>query len=307
MLGARAAAAADDLSPLGAPAPGQIPIFGAADLGLKPPAAARVVAEVRIHAERHVGEVTQVGDDPVDVVRRNAVRQQRGDAQLLEPVGRAAERVALRPAPVLAVDPAQAVRAAAKREPHGDLQIDQRLDHPEQRRRHHRQRLQQDQVRRIGRERPAEQRHRLGAIRATHPVDVAVERERDHAFVRATRLGDRLPCHPDAAARGLHPIHVAMLVTLELAAAVDQRRQRPRVRRDHVGTRFGIAPVHPAHLVELRGERLDPPQPFVILAVAMRQLGGHATVEDHAPLLCDRVLDPSITLRAPRAHANVQP
>ena len=220
MLGTRSAAAADDLRALGAPATSQLPVLETADLGLDPPAAARVVAEVRIHPQRHVGEVAQVGDHPVDVIRRNAVSQQRRDAHLLKPARGAPKRVALGPAPMLTVDPAQAMQAAAERQPHRDLQPDQRLHHPEQRRRDHRQRLQQDQIGRIvprasGLATPPSPR-----FGATYPVDIAVERERHHALVRATRLGDRLPGHPDAAPRGLHPMHVTLLATPSSPLAV---------------------------------------------------------------------------------------
>ena len=86
-------------------------------LGLLSPAGGRQVAEVRVHAERQIGEVAQPRHHPGDVVRRHAVDRQRADAHLLEPARRTAERVALGAAPVLAVDAAHAVPAAAEAQP----------------------------------------------------------------------------------------------------------------------------------------------------------------------------------------------
>ena len=71
------------------------------------------MAEVRVDAERQLGEVAQPRDDARHVVDRQAVDQQRLDAHLLEAPRGAAEEVALGRAPVLAVDPAHAVAAAA--------------------------------------------------------------------------------------------------------------------------------------------------------------------------------------------------
>ena len=100
VLRAGAAAAADELRALLAPAAGQPRVLLPADPGVAP-AVVREVAEVGIDAERQVGEVAQVRDHAVDVVGRDAVDQQRPHAELLEAERRAAERVALRAAPVL--------------------------------------------------------------------------------------------------------------------------------------------------------------------------------------------------------------
>ena len=193
---ADAAAAADDLRSLLAPAQRHRRVLGAADARLEAPARVRVVAEVRIHAERQVGEVAQVGHHPVDVVGRDAVDHQRADAHLLEAGGRAAERVALGPAPVLPVDAAQAVPAAPERQPDRKPGVEQRLDRGEQRRPHDRERLEQDEIGRLVGEEPREQPDRALALGG---VDVAVDRERDRAA--APRARPRRPPGARGAAR----------------------------------------------------------------------------------------------------------
>ena len=127
-LGPDAAAAADDLRALLAPLKRHLRVRLAGDLVVEAPAVAREVAEVRVDAERHVGEVTQPGDHPGHVVGRDAVDQQGAHAHLLEAARRAAEQVALRPAPVLAVDAAHAVPAAPEAEPDRQPGLEQRLD-----------------------------------------------------------------------------------------------------------------------------------------------------------------------------------
>ena len=193
--GADAAAAADDLRSLLAPAQRHRRVLLAADAGLEAPALVGVVAEVGIDAERQVGEVAQVGDHPVDVVRRDAVDHQGVDPELLELRRGASERVALGAAPVLPVDAAQAVPAAAKRQPHGKPGVQQRPDRLQERRPHDRQRLEQDEVGRFAREQPCEEPDRALALVGVH---VAVDRERDRAAILA--LHPRLPLGEPGAA-----------------------------------------------------------------------------------------------------------
>ncbi len=103
-------------------------------------------------------------DHPGDVVDGEAVDQERGHAHLLEPRRRAAEEIALGRPPVLAVDAADAVPAAPKREPEGKAELDEGRDEIEgvgladQR-----ERLEQDQVRRLVLEDPRQQAGRAGA------------------------------------------------------------------------------------------------------------------------------------------------
>ena len=147
--GPHAAAAADHLGPLGAPAQRQLGVLLALDAGLLAPARRRQVAEVRVDAEREVGEVAQPGEHPGDVVGGDAVDGQRAHAHLLKAPGGAAEGVALGAAPVLAIDPADAVPAAPEAQPHRDPGVQQGLDGGVGGAAHQRQGLEQDQVGRL--------------------------------------------------------------------------------------------------------------------------------------------------------------
>ena len=126
--GRRAAAASDDLGALLAPACRELRVLPRPDALVESPAPVGEVAEVRVDAEREIGEVAEPGQHPGDVVRRQAVDEQRADTQILEPPGRPAEEIAFGPAPVLAVDTAHAVAAASERQPHGNARLERRLD-----------------------------------------------------------------------------------------------------------------------------------------------------------------------------------
>ena len=195
VLGTDAAAAADQLGALLAPLERELGVLGAADARLVPPAGGRQVAEVRVDAEREVGEVPQPREHPGDVVGRHAVDRQRADAHLLEAARRAAERVALGAAPMLAVDAADAVPAAAEAEPHRQPGLEQRLDRRVRRAAHERQRLEQDQVGPVLLERAREQADRLATVGR---VDVAVDAERDGHLVAAAGLVGRGAREPHA-------------------------------------------------------------------------------------------------------------
>src|SRR5207247_126182 len=67
-----AAAAADDLRSLLAPAGGELGVLLGPDPLVEAPAPVGEVAEIRIHPERQVGEVAPPREHPVDVVRRKA-------------------------------------------------------------------------------------------------------------------------------------------------------------------------------------------------------------------------------------------
>src|SRR5947209_7868884 len=83
-------------------------------------------------------------------VSRSAVSSstgsERAQPHLRKAPGGAAEGVTLRPAPMLAVDPAQSLAAAAKAQPHRQPGLKQRLDGGIGRTTHQRQRLDQDQI-----------------------------------------------------------------------------------------------------------------------------------------------------------------
>ena len=150
MLRRRPAAAADDLRALGAPAERELRVLGRPDVVVEAPLGAGEVPEVRVDAERQLGEVAQPRQHPGHVVDREAVDQERADAHLLEAPGRAAEEVALGRAPVLPEDAAHAVPAAPEGEPDREPGLEQPLDGLVGRRvADESERLEQDQIRRV--------------------------------------------------------------------------------------------------------------------------------------------------------------
>ena len=267
VVGADAAAAADDLRSLRPPAQGHRGVLGAADARLEAPALVGVVAQVGVDAERQVGEVAQVRQHPVDVVGRDAVDHQRVDAHLLEARRRSAEAIALRPAPVLAVDAAQAVPAAAEGQPDRKPRVQQRLDRGEQRRPHDRQRLEQDQIGRLVGEQAREQPDRALALLG---VDVAVDRERHGTALVAVALGDRLAGETQPPASEVHPVHRLRRAPVGGHALEEGARQPPGVRRDDVAAGGDVLAVHVAHGGRLLDERARAPQALVdgVLGVA---------------------------------------
>src|SRR5262249_21139925 len=166
VVGARAAAAADDLRALLAPRERHLGVLVAADAGVEAPARVGEVAEVGIDAEWQGGEGAQGADHPGDGGGRGAVDEQRAGPPGLEGAGGAAELVALRAAPVLAVDAADAVAAAAEAQPHREADGEELLDGLEQRGPQDGERLDEDEVRRarlVGEE-PGEEADRLAAV-----------------------------------------------------------------------------------------------------------------------------------------------
>ena len=164
----------------------------------------RVVAEVRVDAERQVGEVAEPRQHPLDVVGRQAVDQQRLDAELLEPLRSPAEEVALGPAPVLAVHAADAVAAAAEAEPHGQAGLEDSLDAAN---------VSPSRISDIVSSRirsggsssntRAEQRERLQALL---DVDVAVDAEGDRAPPARPAFVHGLSGERDARPGDVHPV-----------------------------------------------------------------------------------------------------
>jgi hypothetical protein len=186
-----------------------------------------------VDAERQIGEVAQVREHPVDVVGRDAAEQQGAHAELLEPAHRAPEGVALRAAPVLAVDAAQAVAAAPEGQPHGQADGRQRLDRRVQRGADDGEALDDEEVRRLVGQGAAQQPDRLGPVGA---VDVGVDREGDRHLALAPLLGHRLAHEPDAPPRELGPARVP--------AAGGRRREQPLgVGGDDVAAGADVVPV----------------------------------------------------------------
>ncbi len=302
VLGAHAAAAADDLRALLAPAQRHLGVLLAAHAGREAPAAIAVVAEVGIDADRQVGEVAQVGDHARHVVGRDAVDEQRGHAHLLEAARRAAEGVALGAAPVLAVDAAQAVAAAPEGQPHGQAGRQQALDRRVEGGREEREGLEQHEVGRLGLvgEHAREEPGRLGRLVG---VDVAVEREGDRALAVALELVDGLAGEAQPAAPDVHPVHGRLAVRPQARAVGRHRRgEAPGVGRDDVAAGLDVLAVHAQHGVGALDQRSRAPQRLVERVLGLggvRQLGADASVEDHAALLGDRPRDVLIGARRP--------
>ena len=254
VLGPGPAAAADDLRALGAPLGRHVGVRRAVDGLVEAPAVGRVVAEVRVHAERQVGEVAQPRQHAGHVVGRQAVDEHRADADVLELARGAAELVALRAAPVLAEDAAHAVAAAAEADPHRDAGLHQRLDRAERQpvadERH---RLEQHEVRRVLVE---DARQELEHLLARLGVDVAVDAERERRVAGTAGLLDRLAADAQPAPRDVHPVHrrrergLRAAVLAPSGPTCSSRRRRSRRRGRSGGRRAprrarGRAPTCP--------------------------------------------------------------
>ena len=160
--------------------------------------------------------------------------------------------------------------------------------------RQQRQRLEQDEVGRLGLvgEQAREQPDRLGRLVG---VDVAVEREGDRALAVAAELVHRLAGEPQPAAPDVHPVHGRVAVGPQARAVGGQRRgQAPGVGRDDVAAGLEVLAVHAQHGVGALDQRARAPQRLVervLGAGRVRQLRADAAVEDHAALLGDRPRD----------------
>ena len=236
------------------------------------------------------------GSMPGHVVGRQAVDEQGAHAELVQAPGGAAELVALGAAPVLAEDAAHAVAAAAEARPHRDPGGHERLDGGQgQLVADEGDGLQQDEVGRMVLEGARQQLDELAPGRA---VDVAVDREGERDLVLAPGLLDRLAPDLDAEARDVHPVQrreVPGALGLHLGG------EAPRVGRDDVAALLDVAAVHVAHDVGVVDQRPRAPQRLVAAALGVGQpapeLGGDATVEDHAALGLQQLLDAAIRRR----------
>ncbi len=288
---ADAAAAPDDLRALGPPGAREGGVGVRIDRVVELPGARAEAPEVRVHAERHARVVAQPGQHPGDVVDRQAVDQQRADAHVLEAARGAAEGVALRRAPVLAEDAADAVQAAPEGEPHREAGLLQQLDGLERLRvADQGQRLEQQQVGRLLLEDPREQLDRASPPRR---VRLLRDGERDRALAGPAGLLDRLAGEPHPQPRDVEPLRAAArarpVAHLELGGGED----RPGVRRDHVAARRDVRAVHVEHGLRRPVERPRAPELGVGVGVPL-QLRRHAAVEDDAAVRCDQVLEPGV-------------
>ena len=297
-----AAAAADDLRALVAPAEREPGVGLGADRVVEAPALAGEMAEVRVDAERHLGEVAQPRDDSRHVVDRQAVDQQGVDAHLLEAPGGAAEEVALGRAPVLAVDAAHAMAAAAVREPDGQAGLEQQLDHLVGRGlADQRQRLEQEHVGRIVLEHPREQLDRLAACRR---VDLLGDRERDRAVLLApcflrwpcARAGCRAArCRSSGSGRRLREPRALL--------GLGRREDRPRRGREHVAARCEMPAVDVEHGLGRLVERPGAPQ----LLIGLRPESRCTSVSTPPSRITQRSAPSSVsTCRYPGDRASVR-
>jgi hypothetical protein len=289
------AAASDDLRPFGAPGGGEVRVLLRAGAGVEGPARLREVAEVRIDAEREVGEVAQPREDPRHVVRRDAVDEQGRDAHRLETPGHPSEEVALGPAPVLPEHAADPVQAAAKAQPDRDARLEHGLDGRDgDLLADERHRLQEDEVRRVLGEDALQEPQALELVRV---VDVPVQAEGEGALARAPGLRDRLAADANAAPGELEPVRGGH-VRPGRGLVVHGREDAPGVRRDDVAADLGV----PAVDVEdgLGGVVERPGSPGAVVAegaggrVEPRELGRRAAVEDDAALAGEQLLDAQV-------------
>ena len=227
-------------------------------------------------------------------------------AELVQAPGGAAELVALRAAPVLAEDAAHAVAAAAEARPHRDPGGHERLDGGQgEPVADEGDGLQQDEVGRVVLEGARQQLDELAPGRA---VDVAVDGEGERDLVLAAGLLDRLAPDLDAEARDVHPVQrreVPGALGLHLGG------EAPRVGRDDVAALLDVAAVHVAHDVGVVDQRPRAPERLVAPALGVGQpapeLGGDASVEDHAALGLQQLLDAAVRRRQLAAGGQTRP
>ena len=187
-----------------------------------------------------------------------AVDEQRADAQLLEAAGGAAEGVALRRAPVLAVDAADAVPAAAEREPDREPGLEQQLDGLEGLGVADRVSVSSSsEVGRLLLEDPREQLDRLAPARR---VDLLRDREGDRALA-ASRPASSTAWRASRTPSRATSIQCAGR-SRRAAAHLELRRgeDRPGVRRDHVAAGGDVRAVHVEHRLRRPVQRPRAPE-----------------------------------------------
>ena len=303
VLGRDAAAAADDLRALLAPLERKRRVRLRVDPLVEAPELTREVAEVGVDAERELGEVAEPADHARHVIDGQAVDEQGADAHLLEAACGATEEITLRRAPVLAVDAADAVTAAAERDPDGEAELEELLDEGERLGlADQRERLEQDQVGLLVVEDLREQARRAAP---GERLGVLRERERDRARSRDLRRGGSR--EPDAVARDVHPVQQA---GISGPASLRLGKHGPRVRRDDVAARGDVRAMDVEHRLRSAVER--PAAPEVVPRSPRRrrqnplELGCGAPVEDDAPAVGELLLDPRIRLDIGRRQRHRQ-
>ena len=253
VLGRDAAAAADDLRALLAPLECERRVRLGVDPLVEAPEVTREVTEVGVDAERQLREVAEPADHAGHVIDGQAVDEQGADAHLLEAACGPAEEVTLRRAPVLAVDAADAVTAAAERDPDGEAELEELPDEGERLGlADQRERLEQDQVGLLVVE---DLREQAGRAAAGERLGVLRERERDRARSRdLRRSGSR---EPDAVARDVHPVQQA---GISGPASPRLGEHGPRVRRDDIAARGDVRAMDVEHRFRSAVERPAPPE-----------------------------------------------
>ena len=305
LVGADAAAAADDLRAFLAPVQRKLGVLVGADSGLLTPAGSRQIAEVRVHAERQIGEVAQPGEHAGDVIGWQAVDRERAYPHLLEPPGGTPERVALGAAPVLSVHAAHSVAAATEAKPHRQAGVEESLDGRVRRTPNQCQRLDQDQVGRVLLERSREQTDRLAAVGG---VDVAVDAERDRHLVFPLRFGGRLAGEPNSATREVHPVDRFTRLPQSGLAVPEGGRETPCVRADHVAPDLDVAAMHRLDVAWVFEDRGQAPQMLFELgplAADADQLGAGGTVHDHRLVGRDQPREPLVAAAARCRHQSL--
>ena len=296
VIGRDAAAAADDARTLVAPAERELRVGLGPDRLVELPARPGQMAEVRVDAERQLGEVAQPRDDSRHVVDGQAVDQQGIDAHLLEAPGRAAEEVALRRAPVLPVDAAHAVAAAPVGEPDRQPGLEQQLDHLERGRvADQREGLEQQHVGRVVREHACEQLDRLATARR---VDFLGDREGDGAVLFAPGLRRGLARELDAEARDVDPVARLAVGEPRALLGLGRRENRPGGGGEDVAARGEVTAMHVEHGLGRLVERAGAPHLLIRVAAGEAlDLGLDTAVENHALLGAEQRLDVAVAGR----------
>ena len=225
----------------------------AVDGPVEAPAVGRVVAEVRIDAERQVGEVAQPREHPGHVVGRQAVDEQRPDPDLLEAVRRRGRTRRPRARPSagrtrrttpwrqrrkltqtgipLCTSASTAPNVSPSRT---SVIVSSRT--------------------RSGGSSSKTRGSSSSISRARLAVDVAVDAEGERRVAGAAGLLDRL-ARRRAAPRRAMSIQCTGVENAAPRAAVELAGQAPRVRRDHVAAGVEVGAVHVADRVGLVDER----------------------------------------------------
>jgi hypothetical protein len=253
------------------------------------------VTEVRVDAEWQFGEIAKPREHPGDVVDGEAVDQECADAHVLETACGPAEEVALRRAPVLAVDAANAVTTSAEREPNRQPRLKQGLDRVERRRvAHERHRLEQDQIWRLVGEHAAEKLDRPLPLRR---VDFFRDCESDGAFFAC--LGHGRACDSDPEPREVHPVAAFGTAGRRTLGDFRGRKDRPCVRREDVGAGGQVAAVNLVDSFWSAVKRPGAPELRIRAALPGERaqplkLRRDAAVEDDAPPSGDHLFDVAV-------------